>query len=166
MRKIKAPALKIYKAKQIARYKENNPKVSIRAIADKYQVSYEQARNAIKRSKEGRLGKIQTRSKKIKTDKIKAANPEPDSLLEMQYHQAVAQLEADQDMPADQRIALLDKLFSARKILQQVRLESHIKKTDAAIIAGIIRRYEPDASDERVITIYREELERWRSSQK
>ncbi len=165
MHKTKAPSLKTYKAKQIGRYAENNPHIPITEVATKYKVTYNQAYNAVKRYRQGKFSENSPRSKKIDTGIIKAKT-DADTLLERQYHQAVAQLEADENMPADQRIALLDKLFSARKILQQVRLESHIKKTDASIVASIVRRYEPDASDERIIEVYREELEKWKISQK
>jgi len=49
-----------------------------------------------------------------------------------------------------------------RKTLQQINLENHIKKTDAGIIANIIRKFKPDAGDDDIIKIYKEAVELWK----
>ena len=59
--------------------------------------------------------------------------------------------------PAD-RIALLEKASRVDRHVKASELEAHIKRADARIIAAVIRRYEPEATDARIVAIYREEL--------
>jgi hypothetical protein len=161
----KAPQLAHSKKLEIARYKKKFPTASIVEISLHYNVTYDQARRAIMQDQAGELRRTKPRAKKADVEKIIEVH-DMDSLLEKQFHFALAQLERDATIAVDERVSLLDKLFSSRKILQQVRLESHIKRADSVIIAQIVRRFEPDASDERIIAIYKEELEKWKISQK
>lgn len=141
----------------IGRYKERNPSASIREVADKFNVTYDQARNSINKWKEGKLKVTPAR---LKRKKIAEAQELPtDLLLEKQYKTLLAQLDSDDKMPADARAQMLEKLFQMRKTLQQVKLESHLKKTDAQVFSALVRKFNPCASDEDVITIYREVIE-------
>lgn len=141
----------------IGRYKERNPSASIREVADKFNVTYDQARNAIQNWK---LGKLKVTPARQKRKKIQEAKEMPtDYLLEKQYKTLLAQLDSDDKMPADARAQMLDKLFSMRKTLQQVKLESHLKKTDAQVFSALVRKFKPQASDEDVIAVYREVVE-------
>jgi hypothetical protein len=83
-----------------------------------------------------------------------------EEIIEDQYKFAAAQLVTIKDMPVENRTALIEKFINIRKSIQHVKLESHIKRIDANIIASIIRRYEPEADDDRVIKVYREEFEK------
>ena len=56
---------------------------------------------------------------------------------------------------------ILDIIARIQKQLKAQEIEAHIKRTDAQVIARIIRRYVPDATDTDVIKIFREELDRW-----
>lgn len=135
----------------IWRFKQKNPTATIAEIAAKYDCSYDQARNAIKAGEKGSL----IRSKPKKEDLYEPAD-DPDGDLEKEYARAVAALSAGDIGGAAAHTALLDKLVGVRKTLQQVRLQNHLRKSDAELIAAIIRRYEPEASDEEVIAIYKE----------
>lgn len=159
----KAASLKNYMQSRIGKYSEDNPNVNIKDISLKFNVTYNQAYSAIQKYKAGLL----------KQPKPKKDAPPPKELLELDtveilkktYHAAVAELNVCSDVRISDKITMLDKAFSMRKTLQQIELEGHIKKTDAAIIAAIIRRFAPDSTDEDIIKIYREEMEKWKISQ-
>lgn len=160
-RKPKAKQLSFSLKQKIGIYKERNPRASIRFIAELFGVTYNQARRAITQWQRGELRKTKPRTKLKKIEEIRAELT-PDETLERQFHFAVAQLESTANLAADERIRLLESLFSMRKILQNIRLESHIKRTDAGVIKEIVRKYEPNASDDDVIKIYLEAVERWK----
>lgn len=160
MAKTKAPTIALSLRQKIGRYKSKNEKASYGELAEKFNVSYNQARSACIAWKEGLLKRSSPKSniKAVEAEKELPA----DELLEKQYHHAVAQLQANDKLPADERIAMLDKLFSMRKKLQQVKLESHLKKVDSEVFTAVIRRFEPHATDEDVIAIYRQIAEELR----
>lgn len=156
----KSPTIALSLRQKIGRYKSKNEKASYGEIAEKFNVSYNQARSACIAWKAGELKRSRPRGKAKEVEAVKSVPA--DKLLEKQYHHAVAQLEANDKLEADERIGLLDKLFSMRKKLQQVRLESHLKKVDSEIFTAVIRRFEPNATDEDVISIYRQIVEELR----
>lgn len=162
---MKARVLPLRVKQQIFKYKQDYPNSSAREIAEKFKCTQQQVYNYLRQGKKGLLKRVNERLKSKPLKDILSIQ-EPDSLLENQYKFAVAQLETNFELGAETRIALLDKLLTARKTLQQVKLEGHIKRADSQIIALIIRRYEPDATDEKIIQVYREEMERWKVSQK
>jgi hypothetical protein len=164
MKHAKTPALKRFKRLEIARYKRKFPAASIREIADTFEVTYNQARTAIIMDSKGELLRVKPRQKPGDVIKIKESDS-ADNILEKQYHHAAAQLESDMTIAVDQRIEMLGKMFFMRKTLQQVRLQNHIRRTDAGILAVIVRRYNPDATDEDIIAIYHEALEIWKREQ-
>lgn len=156
----KSPTIALSLRQKIGRYKAKNPKATYGELSQKFNVSYNQARSACIAWQSGELKRSRRKSdaKDVEAEKMTPA----DKLLEMQYHHAVAQLQANDKLAADERISLLDKLFTMRKKLQQVRLESHLKKVDSEIFAAVIRRFEPNATDEDVISIYRQIVEELR----
>lgn len=156
MRK-KTPMLPRATRQRIGVFKRRNPIANYFEIADKFNCTYDQARRACHDYEQGKLTRNMPKTKQPKPE-INIAGKTTDQLLESQFEYAIASLESDADIPIDSRVQYLDKLFGMRKIIQQVKLESHIKRLDATIIGAIIRRYEPDASDERVIEIYKEEF--------
>lgn len=155
--RIKAPRLTIQLRQRIGKYKEKFPKATAQEIANEFHVTVNQVRSAIAAWQAGDLRRTKPRPKAKSIELVKEASA--DKLLENQYHTAIAQLEVDANLPADERVQLLDKLFSMRKTLQQVRLESHIKRVDATVFSALVRRFKPSASDEDVIAIYREVVE-------
>lgn len=156
----KAPSIALSLRQKIGRYKEKNPSSTYGELAVKFNVSYNQARSACNDWQSGKLKRGNPRAKVKEVQEIKELPA--DELLEKQYHHAVAQLESNEKLAADERIPLLDKLFTMRKKLQQVKLESHLKKVDSEIFAAVIRRFNPAVSDEDIIAIYREIVEELR----
>jgi hypothetical protein len=161
--KQKAPALRHSTKIAIARYKKKYPTASLDEIAQKYNCTANQVRYALDQDKRGELRRSPGRTKYKDVEKVKSEKT-ADELLESQFQHAIAQLEADGKLAADMRIALLEKLFNMMKTLQATKLVGHLKRADALIIARIVKRYEPEATDQRVIEIYREELEKHRAA--
>ena len=160
-RKIKATALTRQKKERIGKYKEKYPTANYYEIAQKFKCTYDQASKACKDYRNGYLFREKTETKPADIQTV-IDTMTADELLEKQYHTAVAQLEVEKNISIESRVRLLDSLFSMRKILQQLKLESFIKRADAGIIKNIIKRFKPDATDDEVIKIYLEEYERWK----
>lgn len=156
-------AAKLTRQKKIAigKFKDKNPKATYYEISDTYSCTYEQARSACVAYKKGELTRVKSRAKTADVDEI-LENQTADDLLEKQYHTAVAQLQAETKLSVEDRVKLLSSLFSMRKILQQLRLESFIKRADAGVIKIIIKKFLPDCTDDDVIKIYLEAVERWK----
>ena len=161
----KAQKLTRQKKLAIGKYKNKNPKATYYEIAETYGCTYEQARSACVAFKAGELTRIKSRVKNSDIDEI-VESQTADELLEGQYHTAVAQLQAETRILVEDRVKLLESLFAMRKILQQLRLESFIKRADAGVIRIIIKKFLPDASDDDVIKIYLEAVERWKMETK
>lgn len=165
MRQKKASPLPIQKKQQIGKYKEKFPTASYHEIADNFNITYNQARSACVDYRAGKLHRTKPRPKPKAIDEI-TDTFSADELLERQYHKAVAALESEKNLTVDERIKLLESLFQMRKILQNLRLESFIKRADAGVIKVIIKRFLPDATDDDVIKIYLEAVERWKIESK
>lgn len=135
---------------------------SVADLADRKNITYNQARNIMRKGKGGKLAapNVLTRKK----DLTKALQKDFDAILNEQIKYAAAQLDVDTGMNAVDRVTMLHKLAATKKEAQKMSIEAHLKTTDAVLIAAIIRRYEPDATDDRVIKIYYEELEKWKHS--
>ena len=74
------------------------------------------------------------------------------------------EIQSAEDMEYGEKVYLLDKLSSIKKKIQAVDLKTHIKSVDARVIAEIIRRFEPDATDEDILNIFYEALEKCKNS--
>ena len=152
----KANKLTIIKQQQIATYKHKNPKISMSAIAEQFNVTVDQVNYAVQKSKKGELKLGRIRTKKINLDEIKS----DENLLKVNYEKALKHLNSVDNIAVDDRINLLDKLANTSKTIQQMELQNHLKRLDANVIASIIRRFRPDATDDDIIKIYSEELEK------
>lgn len=154
----KARALSRQLKIRIGRYKERNPKTTYGEVAAEFGVTYDQARTAHKQHTSGALRTSKSRSKRGKVEEI-ITTTTADELIERQHLAALAELELDKKLGVSDRIEMLDTLCRIAKSSRTMRLEAHLKRLDAGVIARIVRRYEPDATDERVIEVYREETE-------
>lgn len=163
MNSVKAIHLSRNQKMKIAKYAENNPNASMVDIAKEFKCTYNQVVYALKLYREGRLhaNKPKTRKKNVE---VIITERQPEDIIANQFHRSLAELEADSRINVNDRVVMLDKLVSMRKTLQQIKLENHIKKTDAGIIALIVRKFLPDATDDDVIKIYREAVELWKMS--
>lgn len=133
MKRRKANTLTLQRRQQIGRYKEKFPTATYGEIAEKFNVTYNQARNACNDFKAGKLHRTRPRPKpKPVRDIVEKFSA--DELLERQYHTAVAALESNINIAVDERIKLLESMFQMRKILQNLRLEAYIKRADAGVI--------------------------------
>lgn len=166
LRKLKASPLPRNKQLEIGVYKKKHPYLSYSLIADQFHVEYDQVVYACLKYKAGKLTvcKPSSQKGKLRLARQIASEEEPDNVLALQFRFAISQLEADKDMNVADRVVLLDKLASIRKLIQQIELEGHIKRTDAGVIANIIRRFQPESTNDDVVKIYREELEKWKIS--
>ena len=163
MRKQKAPKLVISTRQSIGRYKKNNPKATTNEIAAKFGCTAQQVRKAISDFNQGLLSKPKSNNKAQDVGEL--LNRPADELLEEQYHYSIAQVSADKKLGTDVRVQMLKDIFGMRKIIQSLRLESHLKRTDAVILGIIIRRFLPQATDDDIIAIYNESLAIYRGGQ-
>jgi hypothetical protein len=79
-----------------------------------------------------------------------------EQILMEQFHTAVAELSTQKKMDLQVRIKLIGDLTAMRRELQRLQLQSHMKAADAGVVAAIIRRYQPEATEDDVIKIYME----------
>lgn len=148
----------------IGRWKDKNPQASFVEAAEKHGVSYDQARNACMKFSKGELKRANIPAKK-KSSKVIIPNVTSSdvSLIEI-YNSVLIEIQSAEDMEYGEKVYLLDKLSSIKKKIQAVDLKTHIKSVDAKVIAEIIRRFEPDATDEEILNIFYEALEKCKNS--
>lgn len=159
---MKSHKLPLSTRQAIAKFWSNNPSYTAAEVAAANNCTVAQARY-LKQLDDVDALKKPIRKKGRRVVLRAMVDSDTDELLRKQLKYALAQLEADENINVLERVALVEKCSTIRKITQQTELAGHLKRTDASIIAAIIRRFEPDASDEQVITIYREEVAAWNS---
>ena len=155
--------------KEIALYKALYPRKSVRELAKKFKVADYVARYAIRKYSEYALeNKMFNNNKKTRqiTAKIIAEEIDQLEVLKKQLNQCLAEVDNNSNLALSSRIELLYKIMRIRVHIQQIELESHLKKTDAQIIANIIRRFNPELSNDDIIKIYNEELYKWTALKK
>jgi len=144
----------------IVKYKNNNPEATANEVASRFNVTPEQVNYAYQLDKAGKLKRGYSRKPpKLPTD---TGDVTTDELLDKEYRSAVLALSLDENINASERVDLLVKITNVRKYMQQIRLESHMKKTDAGILAIIIRRFMPEATEDTIIQIYKEAESLWK----
>jgi len=161
MNKVKANPLSRNQRMKIGKYADNNPNATMVDITKEFKCTYNQVVFSLKLYRAGKLHINKPKNRKKNVEVIITERP-PEDIISNQFHRSLAELEADQQINVSDRIIMLDKLISMRKTLQQINLENHIKKTDAGIIANIIRKFKPDAGDDDIIKIYKEAVELWK----
>jgi hypothetical protein len=160
-RKRKAANLSYQKRRKIAEFKVKNPNMTFYHIAEVNNVTYDQARRAYLDYQAGKFTCAGSKGKKVAFDPEMTLES-ADLLLEKQYQNAVQALNAADNIDIETRVKLTETLFSMRKTLQQLKLESFIKRADAGIIAIIIRKFRPEANDDEILRIYLEAVEVWK----
>ncbi len=139
-----------------------NPNMAMTEIAAKFRVTYNQVLYSIQKGKRGGFGQpapSMYRTRKVRLEDIETKSEK--ELIEDIYLDCIKELHIESQLSPSTKIPLLEKLANIKKIIQHTTLENHLKRADAEIIARIIRRYEPEATNEDVIRIYREEYEKW-----
>lgn len=152
--------------KAIALFKANNPTSSIKEIAAMFNKKPHQVRYAIDKYTDAAKLLKGNRSGRVQASKMIAKNISDIVLFNKQLGFVISALDNDDKMPLKTRIDYLYKITKMKTFVQEVELESHLKRVDAAIIGGIIKRFLPDATNEDVINIYNEELHKWQNSKK
>lgn len=155
-RKPKAHPLPKSTRVRIGRKKARHPNLTYGELAAQFNCTYDQARSSHHAYRDGQLSGTRTR-------RDKGIEVEGSSLLAT-FQTAMDKLNSDKNLSGAEMVVMLERLARARHTIQQMDLTGHLRSTDAALIARIIRRYEPDASDDEVIAVYREEVELWKAS--
>lgn len=159
MPKVKATQMPLSKQVEIGKFCAANKNMPITEVVEHFdrKYTYNQVVRAAAKWKAGKLSiKAVKKSQKQRTSETAVLNS-VDELFDKQLKYALAQLDTDSDAPAVERVAALHKL-------QQMMLISHMKRADANIVASIIRRFMPDASDSDVVKIYSEEVAKCKNS--
>ncbi|MEP7217949.1 MAG: hypothetical protein ABI876_03485 [Bacteroidota bacterium] len=122
------------------------------AIAQKFSCTYWQACESFKKYQAGEL--VDSRGRKVAP-----AQPvdNPHDEFERLVRRAIGELKNAKNLPPAEYIGLLDKLADILKTGQQMSLQNKMRGVRADVTAAIIRRYEPNATDQDIIRIYDEE---------
>lgn len=164
-----APRLRLRDRLRIIKYWNKHPELGPSAIADLFGITRSQARWILKLEQEGKLqSEIPgMRRRSVSTIQLKKMTKELDldQALEEQLRMCLAELSTVSSMPMLERIDRLSQLMQVRKTLLQTKLQSHLRRIDADVIATIIRKYDPEASDEDVVKIYRAAIEELKAMQ-
>lgn len=149
----KAHKLPVSTQRKLAIYKQRHPRTTYVQLQTMFNCTYEQARAAHQRYLAGELGERRRPSSRGPL----APSGQPIAELELLVDIALQKLKKDaKKIDVAEMVALIDKISGALRTQQQMSLASHLKRSDAAIIAAIVRRYVPTATDEDVIRIYHE----------
>lgn len=150
--------------KKIAVYKAEHPAATLAQLEKKFKVPDHVARYALQKyaefSVEAKLLNATKKGRALHSD-FMADNIDQVAVLKKQLNFILAELENNQKLVLSARIDMLYKAMRIRVHIQQVELESHLKRADADVIASIIKRFLPDATDDQVIKIYTEEYHKW-----
>jgi len=155
----KSTSIPLSKQIEIAKFIRANKNMPVTEVVEHYdrKYTYNQLIRIAAKDKTGKLAiRIASKTKKKKLKEISTMNS-IDEIFDKQIHFALAQLEDDKDAPAVERVAALFKL-------QQMMLSNHLKRADAGIVASIIRRFLPTATDVDIVKIYSEEVEKCKHS--
>lgn len=158
-RKPKAPSLTIQLQRRIGAWSEKNPAVSVTKVASSFNVTVAQARYAIEQYRLGALGTKPTKPKQADVSAV-VENRTEIEIMEQTAKLLLASLSVDKNLTINDRVKMLSDLSSVIKTTHNLSLTNHIRKADALVIASIIRRFKPDASDNDIIRIYAEEVEK------
>lgn len=160
---IKAPRTDEETLKKIAIWKSNHPEITLAELEKKFKVPMHVARYALQKfTGEVELGKATKKGKMIQS-KIIAKELDQIEALRSQLNFVLAELENNTSMVISSRIDLLYKVMRIRVHLQDLEIESHIKRVDADVIAMIVRRFQPAATSDDIIKIYTEEFHKWQT---
>jgi hypothetical protein len=130
---------------------------SYTAIAAMYHCTPEQVRAAVADYHAGRFaGRRSTRSRSKKVDAVVDGVGSSAAQLRRAIRHTIAELEQTRLEPIE-RVQMIEKLTKAERELQRIELQDHMRRIDSEIYARTVRRFVPDATDQDVVKIYREE---------
>jgi hypothetical protein len=142
---------------QVAIFKSNHPDYSVKELSDLFQIKQHQVRYAIEKFGND-MFRLSTSKKGRQTKASMMLNSADDNdLIKSQLNTCVKELENNMQLALSTRVDLLHKITRIKIYIQDVELQGHMKSVDATLIAGIIRRFIPNASNDDIIKIYNEE---------
>ncbi|HXF99764.1 MAG TPA: hypothetical protein VNL69_03220 [Bacteroidota bacterium] len=83
-----------------------------------------------------------------------------ETMLETIIHALMDALSSTGGVKMDDALRYLNSLTQTLKKLRSIQIEAMLKNIDARVVESIIRHYEPDATDMRVIEVFKEHLEK------
>ncbi len=143
---------------KISIWKSNHPEATLQDLSKKFHVKIHQARYALQKHAE--KSELLKNTSKGQLNAAQMMRDENDDLglMKSQLSLCAGMLEMNPKMKLNSRVSILYKMSRIRQFLQSVELEAHMNRADAEIIARIIRRYAPGATNDDVIKIYNEEI--------
>lgn len=139
---------------RIGKFYAKNQDFTFDELAVRFQCTYQQARRAAHEYASGALNGPKYRTRRA-VQALALQKPAEDVLQE-QYHVCAAQLAAQTDIPLSERVSLMDRLVSVKKQLQNMRLQSHMRRADASVIMVMVRRFKPEWTEDQIIAFYSE----------
>ena len=97
-------------------------------------------------------------------DKLTLDGESAETQLEIFIHTLITGIQSVKKIKASQSIAYVNQLTNALKKLRSIQFAGIAKSIDAKIVINIIRRFEPHATEMRVIEIFKEEFIRLKKS--
>lgn len=152
--------------KRIAIYKKNNPELTHEEIANDFGVKAHQVRYAIEKYSEAIEMARSTKKGTQEQASIILEDIDDFDTLRKQLLKCLAELECNDKLATSSRVDILLKVTRIRRYIQTLELENHMKRADADIIANIVKRFLPNATNDEVIKIYQEELAKWKAEGK
>jgi hypothetical protein len=154
----KRRALSEMQMKQIATWAVMNPEMTQRELALKFNCSEAQVRYSFEKFGDVAVFSQNTRSGRKALTQILADTIDNDeNIMREELKNIIAKLMVDSEMESTSKLQLLNMASTIKVKLQKVSMQNHMRDLDARTVAAIIRRYEPNASDEDIIKIYKEE---------
>lgn len=149
----------------------NVEKISVASIADTFKTPvstiYNILEQRVKLKKTPRSDKGSKKGLKLPklpdTEGLMRDGEPVETLLEIQAAQTLVSLERAK-LSIIEKAKVLETVARIQKQIHEQKIESHIKRPDAQVIARIIRRFVPQATDADVIKIFREEYEAWKKT--
>lgn len=145
------------KMKQIASWKSVHPELSIKELAEVFDISPAQARYSLQKYSDFSLMQNTKKGRQIVSGIISDVIDE-ESVIKSQMNTILSTLETDMDMAVSSRLNLMNQYLTLRTKVTNLTLQKHLKGIDAELVARIIRRFKPKATDEDVIKIFNEEM--------
>lgn len=156
--------LSIMKMKQIAAWKSVHPELSHEQLAEIFECTPAQARYALQKYAElGEMAMATKKGKKVLSSLIKDYVDE-DEILDKQIKEILSQLEVETNIAVSTRLQHIKDVLIIKEKAQKLKLEKHLRGIDSDIVAEIIKKFMPDATNEDIIKIFNEAKEKVRSN--
>lgn len=146
---------------EVADWAVNHPEESDREVGLRFGCTPNQVRYARQLADAGEI--IVRRDRASRQLRIAEAMSEADveEILARQITRLLAQLDADDDMPAKDRAWCLNQVTRIQQRLEDMRLDNVLKSANTGIVRELVRLYEPEASEKRIVEQYQRAEQRW-----